>query len=263
MKRMKFNLDRPQVDSKSIQARKDFDGLMKNHAIMSKPIYKSPWFFGTVGLATVGLAVTTSVMMYSSSEEMPQDLNVELTDSAPPMVESTVEGLVSLSGGVSKHFDDLAKQTLAYSQEINEEKEEVKEPLKEEVVVNDIPNVVVDKKESELVITEKEDKKTTNFNVLSPTIGGKFNGSISREELFDNKGLTTESDVSVIHFELHLIDGLGGKVFQEEGNQLNEEMKDALNKIEKGETIYFENIKGKTKKGDVVRLNPLRYVLMN
>lgn len=261
MKRMKFNLDRPQVDSKSIQARKSFDGLMKNHAIMTKPIYKSPWFFGTIGLATVGLAVTTSVMMYSSSEEIPEDLNVELTDSAPSVVESTVEGLVSLSGGVSKHFDDLAKQTLAYSQDINEEKVEIKETLKEDVVVNDASPLVVENKEKQIV--QKLDKQKIEFSALAPTIGGKMNGAISREELFDNKGITTESDVNVIHFELHLIDGLGGKVFQEESNQLNEEMKDALKKIEKGETIYFENIKGKTTNGDVVRLNPLRYVLMN
>ena len=60
MKRMKINLDRPPVDSKSIQAQKDFSGLMKNHAIMAKPFYKSSWFIGTAGLATVSLLVGRS-----------------------------------------------------------------------------------------------------------------------------------------------------------------------------------------------------------
>ena len=107
-------------------------------------------------------------------------------------------------------------------------------------------------------------KVDDDFSSLMPRIGGKINGSISREELFDNKGITTESDVSIIHFELHLIDGLGGEMqMTEESNQLNEEMKAALDRINQGETIYFYNIKGKTEDGTVVRLNPLRYVLMN
>lgn len=260
MKRMKFNLDRPQLDSKSIQARKDFDTLMKNHAIMSKPIYKSPWFFGTVGLATVGLAVTTSVMMYDSQDDVSQLEVINQTDDSPPMVESTVEGLVSLSGGVSKHFDELAKRTLSYSESLKTE-DEVSHPITQEKA--DVVKEAIELVDDENVLKEDVITPHPNEDFLNAKISGKFNGAISREELFDNKGITVGSDVSVVHFELHLIDGLGGKVFQEEGNQLNGEMKDALNQIDQGETIYFENIKGKTKKGDVVRLNPLRYVLMN
>lgn len=260
MKRMKFNLDRPELDSKSIQARKDFDTLMKNYSIMSKPIYKSPWFFGTVGLATVGLAVTTSVMMYDSQDDISQLEAINQTDESPPLVESTVEGLVSLSGGVSKHFDELAKQTLSYSESLNSE-DETAHPVIEDKI--DLVKHDVEVVDDENVLQKNVVTPNPNEEFLNAKISGKFNGAISREELFDNKGITVGSDVSVVHFELHLIDGLGGKVFQEEGNQLNGEMKDALKQIDQGETIYFENIKGKTKKGDVVRLNPLRYVLMN
>ena len=131
----------------------------------------------------------------------------------------------------------------------------VKDDLKDQIIIDEELDV-----EDQQV---KIENKKSEIVDLMPRIGGKMNGSISRNELFDNKGITTESDVSVIHFELHLIDGLGGKVFKEEGNHLTEEMRDALKKINSGETIYFENIKGKTDNGDVVRLNPLRYVLMN
>ena len=56
---------------------------------------------------------------------------------------------------------------------------------------------------------------------------------------------------------------LGGDVFEAESNQLNDEMKKALEKVEVGETIYFENIKARIKNGLEIRLNPLRYVLAN
>ena len=265
MKRLKINLDRPQVDSKSIQARKDFDGLMKKHAIMSKPFYKNPWFFGTAGLASVGLVVGTAIVYQDGPDEVPENFSAQTTESPMEIIipENNVFTINSKEASDSK-IEKLVHETLLYTSntedidntptlientntnEINED-EEIIEDLE---LIEDVNNASV-----------SNDKDLNSM--LFPRIGGKINGSISKDELFDNKGITTESDVSVIHFELHLIDGLGGKVFEEESNQLNDEMKAALKKIGGGETIFFENIKGKTDKGEVVRLNPLRYVLMN
>lgn len=269
MKRQKINLDRPQVDSKSIQARKDFDSLTKNHAMMSKPFYKSPWFFGATGLASVGVIVGSAVIFHDTPENVPdqftEQVSTMVTD-APPQ-ENQIIALNSPSAGKTQ-IDELVKETFLFTnnqnttydnnftldqtenlenQIVSESKDDDKEVLNAEIVE----------------IKEKQEVENTMITDLSPKISGKVNGAISKEELFDNKGITTELDVNVIHFELHLIDGLGGKVFREESNQLNEEMKDAIQKINTGETIYFENIKGQTERGDVVRLNPLRYVLMN
>jgi hypothetical protein len=267
MKRLKINLDRPAVDSKSIQAKKDFDGLMNNHAIMSKPFYKSPWFFGTVGLASVGIAVGTVIAFQDTPDDVPEHYS-ELTTQAPMEIILPDNNPLAINSGESssKQLDNLVQQTLLYTSNtenidntptLNENPE--KEITDAEIIIDD---EVDDQSAIAVVNDDKSEKKDLN-SMLLPRIGGKINGSISKDELFDNKGITTESDVSVIHFELHLIDGLGGKVFEEESNQLNDEMKAALKKIGGGETIFFENIKGKTDKGDVVRLNPLRYVLMN
>lgn len=143
-----------------------------------------------------------------------------------------------------------------------EETEIVSEPevIAEEEVVERRPV----QRRTPIVEENTESNRTAGgFAGLAPKISDKMGGSITRNELLDNKGITTEGDISIIHFELHLIDGLGGKVFTEESNQLNQEMKDALENVGQGETIYFENIRGKVKNGVEVRLNPLRYVLMN
>jgi hypothetical protein len=267
MKRLKINLDRPAVDSKSIQARKDFDGLIKNHAIMTKPFYKSSWFFGTAGLASVGIVVGTVIAFQDGPEEIPENFSAQTTESPMELIIPDNNALAVNSGETSsKQLDNLVQQTLLYSSNIESidntptlnTNPDITNPIVNgELIVNDDLEPKIDE-----AIIDNDTKKDLN-SMLLPRIGGKINGSISKDELFDNKGITTESDVSVIHFELHLIDGLGGKVFEEESNQLNDEMKAALKKISGGETIFFENIKGKTEKGDVVRLNPLRYVLMN
>ncbi|MEO9531229.1 MAG: hypothetical protein ABJG68_12105 [Crocinitomicaceae bacterium] len=269
MKRLKINLDRPQVDSKSIQARKDFDSLAKNHSLMSKPFYKSPWFFGATGLASVGVIVGSAVIFQDAPESVPDYLTEQLpaiTTDAPPQ-ENQIIALNNPNESKTK-IDELVKETFSLSNQQNETYdnnftlEQTENP--EITDITEIP--ILDKDEVAEEVNDEVVKPVTPKieNVdLSPKIGGKVNGAISKEELFDNKGITTELDVNVIHFELHLIDGLGGKVFREESNQLNAEMKEAIQKIGTGETIYFENIKGETERGEVVRLNPLRYVLMN
>lgn len=98
---------------------------------------------------------------------------------------------------------------------------------------------------------------------LYPRISGRINGGITKEELLNEDGLVTNSDIKIISFQLHLIDGTGGKVFESRGNVLNTEMKIAINHINVGEEIYFEKIDGKSISGEVVRLSPLRYVLLN
>lgn len=264
MKNLKINLDRPPIDSKSIQGHKDFNGLMQNHAIMSKPFYKSPWFMGASGLASISL-VAGIVAYNTSADPAPQE--VQLDTQAPPELTIPDNKIIAMNTDIisDNATQDLVKETFKYQDYKQNQIDGKTNTLKSEN--NNGENVIStsDQKIDLDVHSEKHDvvQNENIHSVLLPRIGGKINGSISKEELFDNKGITTESDVSVIHFELHLIDGLGGKVFEEESNQLNDEMKAALKKISSGETIYFENIKGRTGEGDIVRLNPLRYVLMN
>lgn len=266
MKNVKINLDRPQIDSKSIQTNKDFDGLMKNHAVMSKPFYKSPWFFGTTGLASIGIVAGIVAYNYDDAVHEP-----DLTTDAPPELTVESNNIIAFNDQNPKTLThDLVKETFKYSNEIQKDIDDNNSTLDQsESNSNENIQENSDDQTTEIVNQQlhidqhKDNSDKDEFLALLPKIGGKANGSITKDELFDNKGITTESDVNVIHFELHLIDGLGGKVFEEESNQLNDEMKDALKKITSGETIYFENIKGKTENGDIVRLNPLRYVLMN
>ena len=55
MSKLKINLDRPNMSSSDIAKRMNFDQLKINHAIMSKPFYKTPWFYGISSLASVTL----------------------------------------------------------------------------------------------------------------------------------------------------------------------------------------------------------------
>lgn len=263
MKNRKINLDRPTIDSKEIQAGMNFGQLMVGYQAMSKPFYKTNWFFGTTGLASIGLIVGGTFAFQSPDENEKMEQVQLITDAPPPEIvtQDKEEELFVLNAETFETFDDKKEEVVINKNKSKHEK--IVTPLveKNDEIIPEIP--VTDEVKKTVVVEQPQNKNEFNVIDLTPRINGKMNGTITREDLLDNKGITTGSDVSIIHFELHLIDGLGGKVFEEESNQLNQDMKTALHRIGKGETIYFENIKGKTSDGRVVRLNPLRYVLLN
>lgn len=275
MKNRKINVDRPQLTGEEIMARKNFEAIVRNHQVMSKPFYKQSWFFGTTGLASLGLIIGGTFAFQSSDEE--DQLSSELLNTeAPPNFTIPDNNYIVATSKFNETTNELTKKTIQINPlnispiEENftlEEQQSVAETETNEeggdlARLNSERNEMLTQ-DSNPVFEEKADDKPFSRMDMYPRISSKMGGGITRNELLDNKGITTEGDVSIIHFELHLIDGLGGKVFTEESNQLNQEMKDALENIGQGETIYFENIRGKVKNGAEVRLNPLRYVLMN
>lgn len=276
MKDRKMNLDRPQLSNNEIMAGKNFEAIVQNHQFMSKPFYKQTWFFGTTGLASLGLIIGSTLAFQTSSDASANSTQNYSTDAPPNLIVANNQ-LILTGSNSHDEWTELAKSTIQFKPqkqvviaEISTQ-EEKRSPekksdevvhLEEALVFSSTPPEVQSQTIEASSLNQDETKKSSIMD-LYPRISDKIGGTISRNELLDNNGITTEGDVNIIHFELHLIDGLGGKVYSEDGNQLNQEMKDALEQVGQGETIYFENIRGKVKNGTEVRLNPLRYVLMN
>ncbi|MBK6524385.1 MAG: hypothetical protein IPO32_07350 [Crocinitomicaceae bacterium] len=262
MKNRKMNLDRPPLDQKEIQMGMNFGQLMVSYQAMSKPFYKTKWFFGTAGMASIGLIVGGTFAFQSSDKTMDSQANLTITDSPPISLaeHSEKQELFALNYTESPVFEETKQTEFTSTKEAKHDKKNTPLSIPEPLLISSQEQVNTDLNSKD---ESAEVKNTSEPIDLTPRINGRANGDITREDLLDNKGLTTNADVSIIHFELHLIDGLGGKVFEEESNQLNKEMKEALKNVNQGEMIYFENIKGKTAEGHVVRLNPLRYVLLN
>ncbi len=54
----KFNLDREPLDTSYIQSRQDFDKVINGYRAMKPPIWKNPWFYGPIGIASLAILVT-------------------------------------------------------------------------------------------------------------------------------------------------------------------------------------------------------------
>ena len=58
MKRNKIEMDRPVVSSEEIKNKQDFNKVIKGAKKAKPPILKNPWFYGSIGLASLALIIT-------------------------------------------------------------------------------------------------------------------------------------------------------------------------------------------------------------
>ncbi len=266
MNKLKINVDRPKMSSKDISNRMNFEDILSGHNLMAKPFYKSAWFFGVTGLATISLIAGSVYTLNQEGDELYR--NYQITDNSLSIKEE-----VNL---VEDKVIELKLSKTVNSEQPIENKPTLKTVNSEaEISINTNNNLVQDSKKVEANKIESKPvskvanesvndiPKTFSFMDLHPRISGKIDGVITKGELLDDNGLTTNTDVEIISFQLHLVEGMTSKVFDSDGNKLNSEMKLALEKVNVGEEVYFEKIKGKATTGEIFRLSPIRYILLN
>lgn len=255
MSKIKINLDRPGISSEEISKRMNFEDILVHQRIMAKPFYKTAWFYGVSGLATVSLIAGS---MYSLKQEGDKLTANNLTTESVPILDHEEIQIETQEEPIeTNHAESTIKNKLPIAETTTLIETTNQEPIQfeEEPIVNEI--------EEEVQEEQTAESKTFSFIDLYPRISGHLNGGITKEELLSDEGLVTNSDVKIVSFQLHLVDGTGGKVYESKGNVLNSEMKTAISQINVGEEIYFEKIDGQGVGGEIVRLSPLRYVLLN
>lgn len=84
MKKLKINLDRPPLESKYIESKQNFDHVLNGFKQLKPPIWKNPWFYGPVGVASLALVLSIGLInakndthentsTLTASEELPED----------------------------------------------------------------------------------------------------------------------------------------------------------------------------------------------
>jgi hypothetical protein len=81
MTNRKMNLDRPNLNSEQISAKQNFEQVLSKHLLSKPPVWKSPWFWGPTGLASIGIALFFSVNYLNSQNETHDNTNtLAITD---------------------------------------------------------------------------------------------------------------------------------------------------------------------------------------
>jgi len=256
MSKIKINVDRPGISSEEIGRKMNFEEILAHQKVMAKPFYKSAWFYGVTGVASVTLIASTMYSLSAEGDKLTQ--NHYITDN-PVLLNLKIPDSKKSKKEEINNENKINKKETLIEEKITLKIVENKELTQVEEISISEGNCITEKD----ITVETETKEVFSFIDLYPRIAGRLNGVISKNELLNDEGLVTNANVKIVSFQLHLVDASGGKVFESKGNTLNEEMKTAINTIGVGEEVYFEKIDGQASTGEIVRLSPLRYVLLN
>ena len=58
MKNVKINVDRPQIKSEDIASKQNFNKVLNGYQKLKPPIFKNPWFYGAIGVASIAILFT-------------------------------------------------------------------------------------------------------------------------------------------------------------------------------------------------------------
>lgn len=243
MEKIKTILDRKPLSSEYIRSKQDFGKVMKSAQGANAPIWKSPWFYGTVGVATVAIVVAV----------------VTLTGPDNPIDQNQVETKVAAASNLSEvdnQEPDNSTEILATASQ--EEKNEtpvktvsVKEPDEPQKAKREKPEetgVISPKKIEE---AKEEAKAAAELGV--PNIAGVSSGPISFKDFCNPLGLQVSNGI-IYEYTIQYRSCARDVTFKIRGNKIPQtvcdEIQDCGNNIE----ISFLNIKTQAKSGDVVYL---------
>ncbi|MFK8037849.1 MAG: hypothetical protein AB8B74_06135 [Crocinitomicaceae bacterium] len=252
--------DRPKLSSDEIAHQKDFDGLLNDFHIMKKPFYKNPWFFGVTGMATVGLLIGTTYSFVDSPAELPQ--LAEVTESVPPEHPTKTIYLASMETSNEEQKNQISETPKV----ITLKKKQIHDNTSTLKQNNKLKSKTEEALDSESILKEplKELEKSSNNAALQnhPRINGKIGGQLSLNKLKKGVSVTTDSEIPIDGFEMHLATEFGAKIYSSSSKELTPEMLEALQSANVNTEVYFEQIKGVINESKSIGLSPLKYTLV-
>jgi len=246
----KVNLDRQNLSSSFIEKKQDFNHVLKSAKMTKIPTWKSPWFYGAVGLSSVAI-----VAMVFTNNNIKKELNdkkatlrinnnptktVIAKNDHKSMEEATSgKSVATRSSALQKKAlpsitNDLKTEDVSIEMNIENAKETISEPLAESTV--------------------QISKKPLKRQIGQPTINGIANGIISVDHLKKSNLIESNSSFEITSYEVQYFNGRQDVIAQIRSNAIPEELKDQIIANNIGEMIFITGIKGLDENGKIVKL---------
>lgn len=245
----KVTLDRSKVSSSYIEQKQDFDKVLNNVKLMKSPTWKSPWFYGAVGLSSVAIA---AISLSSFNKENTLNEKKTTLEKSP----------IQIAGFVSPAQSEIKSLPKKEADQKSES------PKKKTVKKSSDLNLTVEKKQNEIVnvhevvATEIPVVKQQNHSGL-PSISGVSTGVLSKEKLEKSGQIESNSSYSIVSYKIQFYNGSDDIEVQINGNKLPQDVIAHLVKYNIGQMIFFTEIKGVSENGKINTLPSMNFKLIN
>lgn len=250
----KVNLDRQNLSSSYIEKKQDFNHVLKSAKMTKMPTWKSPWFYGAVGLSTV--AIVALVLSENNFKNETHGKKATLNDSKKEIEEntsisaitSTEKKTTSAKTLVAVYQPQFNGSTIAVSNDLPSQKELVK-------IEESVPNVEQLQVTETRVETVNEVKPVTKSSFIGqPSIAGIASGVISIEKFKNTSIIESNSSFEITSYEVQYFNGQQDITAVIRSNKIPENIKEQIIENNLGEMIFITGIKGIDENGKIRKL---------
>ncbi len=246
MKNHKILVDRKPLNENYIQSKQDFGKVLKGVSNLKPPIWKSAWFYGPVGLATVALTISATTIQANEMQDKENNLSslsVEkqvIRKEKPKLLNNIDIHTVPI---VEHRIEKVERKKVPYQYP---KKEEEKKSLEEKKEINiELKNQVIEEK--------------TTLKITFPNINNVFTGDITFSNLCSENGITCGTK-KITSFSLQYFNGKIDVSEDVEGNRISVKSCELIEKYNKGTMIYITNVKGVDEDGNNISFPSLNYI---
>ncbi len=240
MKNHKILVDRKPLSETYIQSRQDFGNVLKGVKQLKPPLWKTAWFYGPVGMATVALTISASSI---HANGIPIEQKAETNQLTIVEKEQPIEVLNVSEVPIPKAEEDLMKTELKATEV------EITETI---AVEDETENDIIYPKDQ--IIEEK-----TTLKKAFPNIHNIYTGDITFSELFSEDGITCGTK-TITSFSIQYFNGKEDVKEQVEGNQIPGEISKMIERFNNGVMIYITEIKAIDENKKLLSLPSLNYI---
>jgi hypothetical protein len=218
----KINLDRKHLTVEQIKSKQNFNKILEGAHLNKPEIWKSPWFYGAIGLTSFA-----SFMLLSTEFETKKEFNVKtytLVNNPIQVVNAKAIRQVRPPAEVIKRLES--------------KKDTEKNPTKIQNEAIDIKGTKIEIKEPEYIVLQ--DKKVTGL----PSIGGVSNGIIKSSILNAAETIESGFDFKINAYKVNYFNGFKEVEERLEGNTLSLELRVKLVSFNLGDIIFFTEMQG-------------------
>ena len=247
MEKLKILVNREPLSKDYVQSKANFGHVLSQVKNLKPPVWKTPWFYGPVGIATVAISLSVFAFKPIEKEKKTSLHQSNVTES------SIIKKKPILAVASSFELDSPSNEKTIPPKKNGEviEKEH-KEILSSEEIPDEVSQELILIESEELIIEEK---------VLSPypNIEGVFTAEIPVDKLCSSTGIVT-SRAKVISFNIQYFDGREDVIERISGNSLSKTASNFIRRYNLKSMIFITKIIGITEEGNQITIPSLNYI---
>lgn len=257
----KVNLDRQNLSSSYIEKKQDFNHVLKSAKMTKMPTWKSPWFYGAVGLSSV--AIVAMVLTENNFKKQENDKkatleNSETTSNHEPIIKEVKQidnqdVMPSLISNVQKNTESVQ---LAVADEVTNMHTETNPNYNSSELMIETTQVP-----TQTVVEEKKNYKSPILG--QPTIGGIASGKIDIENFRNTNLIESNSSFEITSYEVQYYNGKQDVTAVIRSNKIPEDIKDQIIKNNLDGMIFITGIKGVDESGKIRKLPSINLLITN